>query len=92
MKDAKTVFVNGPCGIFEDSLSETGTKELFSYIGGLDTFSVIGGGDSIAAINKYKIKDRYSYVCTGGGAMVRFLSGEELPVVKALKYSAIKFK
>jgi phosphoglycerate kinase len=91
LSNAGTVFVNGPCGIFEDVLTEIGTKELFGYIAGLNAFSVIGGGDSIAAINKYNIADKFSYVCTGGGAMVRFLSGEELPVVKALKASAIKF-
>jgi phosphoglycerate kinase len=92
LRSTGTVFVNGPCGIFEDTLSEPGTKELFGYIAGLDAFSVIGGGDSIAAINKYSIADKFSYVCTGGGAMVRFLSGEELPVVKALKFSVTKFK
>jgi phosphoglycerate kinase len=90
LRSAGTVFVNGPCGIFEDTLSEPGTKELFGHIANLEAFSVIGGGDSIAA-NKYNIADKFSYVCTGGGAMVRFLSGEELPVVKALKASAIKF-
>jgi phosphoglycerate kinase len=48
---------------------------------------VLGGGDSIVATNKYGLADRMGYVCTGGGAMVRFLSGEELPVVGALKYA-----
>lgn len=91
LKDAATVFVNGPAGIFEEVLTEKGTKELFNYIAASNAFSVIGGGDSIAAINKYGISDKFSYVCTGGGAMVRFLSGEELPVVKALTYSALKF-
>lgn len=92
LEDANTVFINGPCGIFENTLTELGTKELFSFTAGLNAFTVIGGGDSIASINKYKISDKYSYVCTGGGAMVRFLSGEELPVVEALRKSAIKFK
>jgi phosphoglycerate kinase len=92
LSNAGTVFINGPCGIFEDSLTEAGTKELFCCIANLDAFSVIGGGDSITAINKYNIADKFSYVCTGGGAMVRFLSGEELPVIRALKNSAIKFK
>ena len=92
LKDAATVFVNGPCGIFEETLTETGTKELFTCIADSGCFSVIGGGDSIAAINKYGISGKYSYVCTGGGAMVRFLSGEELPVVAALKSAAVKFK
>ena len=88
---AKTVFVNGPCGIFEDSESELGTKELWSHIAKSDSFSVIGGGDSISAVNKYGLSNLFSYICTGGGAMVRFLSGEELPVVAALKKSSVKF-
>ena len=89
---ARTVFVNGPCGIFENSETELGTKELLSFIASSKICSVIGGGDSIAAVNKYKLSYGFSYICTGGGAMVRFLSGEELPVVKALKYSANRFK
>jgi phosphoglycerate kinase len=88
---AKTVFVNGPCGIFEQSQTETGTKELFCNIARSSAFSVIGGGDSIAAVNKYGLFKDFSYICTGGGAMVRFLSGEELPAVLSLKYSASKF-
>jgi len=92
ISDAKTVFVNGPCGVFEQSQTELGTKDIFCNIALSDAFSVIGGGDSIAAVNKYGLGNDFSYVCTGGGAMVRFLSGEELPVAKALKYSAGKFK
>jgi phosphoglycerate kinase len=89
--DAKTVFVNGPCGIFEQNQTENGTKELFCNIARSNAFSVIGGGDSIAAVNKYGLSKDFSYICTGGGAMVRFLSGEELPAVASLKYSASKF-
>ncbi len=89
---AKTVFVNGPCGIFENSQTELGTKGLWNHIAQSDAFSVIGGGDSIAALNKYGLSRHFSYICTGGGAMVRFLSGEELPAVAALKYSATIFK
>lgn len=92
LSNAATVFINGPAGVFEKEESEIGTKKLWNYIASHDSFSVIGGGDSIAAANKYGISDKFSYVCTGGGAMVRFLSGEELPVVKALKEAAIKFK
>jgi len=92
ISSAATVFVNGPAGIFEEEQSESGTKELLTCIAESENFSVIGGGDSIAAINKYNVASGFSYVCTGGGAMVRFLSGEELPVVAALKYSAEKFK
>jgi len=92
IKTAKTVFVNGPCGVFENSQTELGTKEILSFIAGSGCYSVIGGGDSIAAVNKYGLSKDFSYICTGGGAMVRFLSGEELPVVKALKESATTFK
>ncbi|MCJ7472330.1 MAG: phosphoglycerate kinase, partial [Actinobacteria bacterium] len=81
----KTVFINGPAGVFEKPETEYGTKELFTHIAKSDCFSVIGGGDSIAAANKFVTGSGFSYMCTGGGAMVRFLSGEELPVVKALK-------
>ena len=91
IRKAKTVFVNGPPGVFEKPESELGTKELWTFISNADIFSVIGGGDSIAAVNKYRISDGFSYICTGGGAMVRFLSGEELPVVKALKEAAKRF-
>ncbi len=82
---AGTVFINGPAGIFEKPGTEYGTKELFTHTAKSDCFSVIGGGDSITAANKFVTGGGFSYMCTGGGAMVRFLSGEELPVVKALK-------
>ena len=54
-------------------------------------FTVLGGGDSITATKKYELTAYINYICTGGGAMVRFLSGEELPVVLALKHAAKKF-
>jgi len=85
---SRTVFVNGPAGVFENPGSEKGTKELLRYIAGQDNFSVIGGGDSISAVNKFVEDKGFSYTCTGGGAMVRFVSGEELPVIKALKKNA----
>lgn len=85
ISSAKTVFINGPAGVFEKPETEHGTKELFIHIADSECFSVIGGGDSIAAANKFVPDGSFSYKCTGGGAMVRFISGEELPVVKALK-------
>jgi phosphoglycerate kinase len=89
---SKTVFINGPAGVFENKEMEPGTKELLTHIAESDVFSVIGGGDSISAVGKYGLAEGFSYMCTGGGAMVRFLSGEELPVVAALKRSAERFK
>ena len=85
ISEAGTVFINGPAGVFEKPGTEYGTKELFTHTAKSDCFSVIGGGDSITAANKFVTGGGFSYMCTGGGAMVRFLSGEELPVVKALK-------
>jgi len=91
IKDAKTIFFNGPAGVFEKEETEFGTKSILTAIAKSNAFSVLGGGDSIAAVNKYKLLDDISYISTGGGALVRFLSGEELPVIKALRKSARKF-
>ncbi|HOV79051.1 MAG TPA: phosphoglycerate kinase [Bacillota bacterium] len=88
---AKTIFINGPAGVFEEAQSEYGTKSIWEATVQSGAYSVIGGGDSIAAMNKYSLADKFSYVCTAGGGLVRFLSGEELPVVKALRRSAEKF-
>ena len=91
INNAKTIFLNGPAGVFEETETELGTKAVLTTVAKSKAFSVIGGGDSIVAINKYNLADNISYISTGGGALVRFLSGEELPVIKALKKSAKKF-
>lgn len=88
---AKTVFVNGPMGIFEQPETELGTKTVFEALGASAAYTVVGGGDSVTAAAKYQVKDKLSYVCTGGGALIRFLTGEELPVVKALRHAAKAF-
>ena len=85
---AKTVFVNGPAGVFEQPASEFGTKEIWQALADTGAFTVLGGGDSITATEKYNLTDKIGYICTGGGALIRFLSGEELPVVKALRHGA----
>ena len=85
---AKTVFVNGPAGVFEQPASELGTKEIWQALADTGAFTVLGGGDSITATEKYNLTDKIGYICTGGGALIRFLSGEELPVVKALRHGA----
>ncbi|MBQ5781677.1 MAG: phosphoglycerate kinase [Spirochaetaceae bacterium] len=89
--NAKTVFANGPMGIFEKAETELGTKTVWDAIGDTDAYTVIGGGDSITATTKYGKTSQISYICTGGGALIRFLTGEELPVVKALRFAAGKF-
>ncbi len=86
--ETKTVFMNGPMGIFENEPSELGTKEVCEAMGKTGAYTVIGGGDSITAVGKYHVTDKINYICTGGGALIRFLTGEELPVVKALRYGS----
>jgi phosphoglycerate kinase len=82
---AGTVFANGPAGIFEKLESEHGTRALWEAMASSSAFSALGGGDSVTAMNRYGLADDIDYVCTAGGAMVQFMSGEELPVVTALK-------
>ncbi len=86
--EAKTVFVNGPMGVFEQAPSEYGTQAVWQALADTEGFTVLGGGDSITATEKYDLKARMAYICTGGGALIRFLTGEELPVVKALRHGA----
>ena len=85
---AKTIFVNGPMGVFEEAAGELGTKAVWDALGQTEGYTVVGGGDSIAATKKYGKTDKVSYICTGGGALIRFLAGEELPAVKALRLAA----
>ncbi len=85
--DSKTVLWNGPMGVFEMSKFEKGTKAVADSVAEATsngTFTLIGGGDSVAAINKYHLADKVSYVSTGGGAMLEFIEGKELPGVKAI--------
>ena len=88
---AATVFVNGPMGIFEHKESELGTKVEFETLAETKAYTVVGGGDSVTAAKQYGVTDKIGYVCTGGGALIRFLTGEELPVVKALRHAAKTF-
>ena len=85
---AETAFANGPMGVFERPETQLGTKAVWQALGDTSAHTVIGGGDSITAAQKYHVMDKISYVCTGGGALIRFLTGEELPVVKALRTAA----
>jgi phosphoglycerate kinase len=91
IRAAGTVFMNGPMGVFEKKPSEAGTKAVWEAAADMDGLSVIGGGDSVSAANLFGVSERIGYICTGGGALVRFLSGEELPVVRALKGASQKF-
>jgi phosphoglycerate kinase len=88
INQARTIFVNGPAGIYERDVAAFGTEALWQCIANAPGYSVIGGGDSVASARKFGVSDRLSYVCTSGGGLVRFLSGKELPVVTSLRRAA----
>jgi phosphoglycerate kinase len=88
IRNAKTLIWNGPMGVFEMSPFAVGTltiAEEMAKAADNKAFVLIGGGDSVAAINKAKVADRITHISTGGGASLEFLSGIELPGVKALE-------
>jgi phosphoglycerate kinase len=85
---SKLILWNGPMGVFEMDNFQQGTIDIAMAI--VDAtkngaFSLIGGGDSVAAINKFNLADQVSYVSTGGGAMLEYLEGIELPGIKAIR-------
>jgi phosphoglycerate kinase len=85
LKTAGTIFVNGPAGIYENKLFENGTKEIWNSIAEAEGYSVIGGGDTVSAAQHFIDTSKINYVCTAGGAMVRFLSGVKMPLIEAMK-------
>ena len=85
LAEAKTIVWNGPVGVFEFDQFGEGTKALSLAIAESDAFSIAGGGDTLAAVDKYGIKDKVSYISTGGGAFLEFLEGKTLPAVAVLE-------
>ena len=88
MKSAGTIVWNGPVGVFEFDQFGEGTKTLGLAIAESDAFSIAGGGDTLAAVDKYDIADKISYISTGGGAFLEFLEGKKLPAVAMLEERA----
>jgi len=88
MKSAGTIVWNGPVGVFEFDQFGEGTKGLGVAIAESDAFSIAGGGDTLAAVDKYDIEDKVSYISTGGGAFLEFLEGKVLPAVEMLEKRA----
>ncbi len=82
--DAKTVFWNGPMGVFEIAPLAEGTRAVAQAVADSRAYSVIGGGDVVAAIEQLGFGDKFSHVCTGGGASLEFLEGKQLPGIAAL--------
>jgi len=85
LKDAGTIIWNGPVGVFEFDQFGEGTKTLSLAIADNQGFSIAGGGDTLAAVDKYDIADKVSYISTGGGAFLEFVEGKVLPAVAALE-------
>ncbi|RTZ60514.1 MAG: phosphoglycerate kinase [Gammaproteobacteria bacterium] len=88
LKKAGTIVWNGPVGVFEFDQFGQGTKALGMAIAESDAFSIAGGGDTLAAVDKYGIADKISYISTGGGAFLEFLEGKKLPAVAMLEERA----
>lgn len=88
LKNAGTIVWNGPVGVFEFDQFGEGTKALAQAIAESDAFSIAGGGDTLAAIDKYNVSDKISYISTGGGAFLEFLEGKTLPAVAILEERA----
>ena len=88
LKSAGTIVWNGPVGVFEFDQFGEGTKAMGLAIADSDGFSIAGGGDTIAAIQKYDIYERVSYISTAGGAFLEFLEGKTLPAVAMLEERA----
>ncbi|MDX5377817.1 MAG: phosphoglycerate kinase [Halomonas sp.] len=90
LKDAGTILWNGPVGVFEIDQFGKGTEALSQAIAESNGFSIAGGGDTLAAIDKYGIEERVSYISTGGGAFLEYVEGKVLPAVKALEDAAAR--
>ena len=85
LKNAKTILWNGPVGVFEFDQFGNGTQALANAIAESDAFSLAGGGDTVAAVDKYGVADKISYISTGGGAFLEFVEGKTLPAVAVLE-------
>ena len=84
IQSAKTVIWNGPMGLFENPIFAKGTNEVAEALVTSSSFKVIGGGDTISAVDKLHLLDKFDFVSTGGGAMLAFLAGDQLPGLVSL--------
>ncbi len=89
ISQARTVFMNGPPGVYEEEISGKGTRGICKAVENAPGFTVIGGGDTVSCFTRYADLSKISYVSTAGGALIRYLSGTELPLLSALESSSI---
>jgi phosphoglycerate kinase len=92
LKKAGTIFVNGPPGVYEKEISAKGTKRLWAALTGAPGFSVIGGGDTVGSASRFIDTSKLGFVCTGGGALIRYLGGKKLPLLEAMEKAAARQK
>jgi len=85
IETAKTVFMNGPAGVYEKPEFSNGTRSIWTAVADGKAYSVIGGGDTIAASKKFGVEEKMSYICTAGGGLVLFMAGDKLPAMEALE-------
>lgn len=90
LNKAKTIVISGPMGKYEDEKFSYGTRAVLEEIGESKAFSLAGGGHTIAAIEQFKLTNKFSYISTAGGALIEFLMGKKLPGVTALEKAAAK--
>ena len=88
--DAATLFVNGPAGVYESAAGEYGTRSLWEAVAASDGYSVIGGGDTVASARRFVDPGDIGFISTGGGALIRFLSGHPLPLIDAMVRAALR--
>ena len=85
IKKAKTVVWNGPLGVFENPMYETGTKKIAKVLSSSKAFSIVGGGDTVSALEKFDLEEKISHISTGGGASLMMLEGKPLPAIEVIE-------
>lgn len=86
IKNASTIVLKGPPGVYEDENFSLGTKKILEAVANSKAFTLVGGGDTVLALRKFRIKkDKFSYVSLGGGALITYLSGKKMPAIEALR-------